>query len=323
MKLERKMRLGGRLDVMTRITSTIAVTAAALVVAAPVSAMTFDTIHVTSMSYDGPSSFPGITPDSLAAGTVAVPVDDVTNPHPSGRPAQNPFSAYGGVTNLTIDPSGTGTGFGAPIFGFVNGDPWVVTLDFTVNIQSFGTFDLFSSFPGGTATVQDHVNFIMSKSGNTGTGLRGDHVNSPTPGTDDPATWLRHEWDQYAYFGANQLTDSSGFTPLGDDPFGGFDYSALGFLGMDATVPCTGCTSGIFEDYTLSGGAYSDEPIGPGTLLTFDPGVTYSIRLSGSCSNCAPTGTIDFSIVPIPAAVWLFGSALLGLVGIRRRISAG
>ena len=31
------------------------------------------------------------------------------------------------------------------------------------------------------------------------------------------------------------------------------------------------------------------------------------------------TGTVSFQPVPIPAAVWLFGSAILGLVGIRRR----
>ena len=27
----------------------------------------------------------------------------------------------------------------------------------------------------------------------------------------------------------------------------------------------------------------------------------------------------DFTVVPVPAAVWLFGSGLLGLVGVARR----
>ena len=30
-------------------------------------------------------------------------------------------------------------------------------------------------------------------------------------------------------------------------------------------------------------------------------------------------GTVNISAVPVPAAVWLFGSGLLGLVGISRR----
>jgi len=55
-----------------------------------------------------------------------------------------------------------------------------------------------------------------------------------------------------------------------------------------------------------------------GTLsfqLTFYPGNTGTITL-GTYSNASA------SAVPIPAAVWLLGSGLLGLVGIRRRMKA-
>jgi hypothetical protein len=38
--------------------------------------------------------------------------------------------------------------------------------------------------------------------------------------------------------------------------------------------------------------------------------------------NLLPDGTLTFSAIPIPAAAWLFGSALLGLVGVARRQSA-
>ena len=40
-----------------------------------------------------------------------------------------------------------------------------------------------------------------------------------------------------------------------------------------------------------------------------------------SGSNRLPAGrlVLDTTVVPIPAAAWLFGSALLGLVGISRR----
>ena len=39
----------------------------------------------------------------------------------------------------------------------------------------------------------------------------------------------------------------------------------------------------------------------------------------GFWSVDAATGTVGFAPVPVPAAVWLFGSAIIGLIGIRRR----
>ena len=49
----------------------------------------------------------------------------------------------------------------------------------------------------------------------------------------------------------------------------------------------------------------------------------------GAAANCALNAVIDnvtvdaVSAVPVPAAVWLFGSGLLGLVGVARRKKAG
>lgn len=47
------------------------------------------------------------------------------------------------------------------------------------------------------------------------------------------------------------------------------------------------------------------------------------LALEGLWSLNAVTGTVAFSAVPLPAAVWMLGSALLGVFGIRRRQSAG
>lgn len=44
--------------------------------------------------------------------------------------------------------------------------------------------------------------------------------------------------------------------------------------------------------------------------------------LAGLWTLDAGTGTVEFSAVPIPAAVWMFGSALVGLFGTRRRAMA-
>jgi hypothetical protein len=51
-------------------------------------------------------------------------------------------------------------------------------------------------------------------------------------------------------------------------------------------------------------------------LISFDgikPGPTGPRRVSGS------TLAVDLAPIPVPAAVWLFGSGLLGLVGVARR----
>lgn len=48
-------------------------------------------------------------------------------------------------------------------------------------------------------------------------------------------------------------------------------------------------------------------------------GVTYIIRLQGDVVDPAPDYKLEVSSIPVPAAVWLFGTALLGLFGMRRK----
>jgi hypothetical protein len=51
-------------------------------------------------------------------------------------------------------------------------------------------------------------------------------------------------------------------------------------------------------------------------LNGFDP-------LRGPFSEVFIGGTVDIQAIPVPPALWLFGSGLLGLVGIARRKKAG
>jgi hypothetical protein len=67
---------------------------------------------------------------------------------------------------------------------------------------------------------------------------------------------------------------------------------------------------------------------GPNNQLVIDTGITFTCTLInplGGCDSSAQDWGVAFntpgswSVVPVPAAVWLFGSGLLGLVGVARR----
>lgn len=129
------------------------------------------------------------------------------------------------------------------------------------------------------------------------------------------------------------------------------EWSFFGNAGMDfTTVPVTGGTTGLnlsgwtvtwngIPSINMGGGAWGtgytngtanfvwSGVYGTGYTLDYhatvpagDPsgfgGVKYALHLEGVV-NAAPTAPI-----PVPAAVWLLGSGLLGLVGVARRKKA-
>lgn len=69
------------------------------------------------------------------------------------------------------------------------------------------------------------------------------------------------------------------------------------------------------------------EITGPGVynlsqLIDQGGATQYGFRFVGEnvwSTDVGPFGTVEIAAVPVPAAVWLFGSGLLGLVGIARR----
>lgn len=71
---------------------------------------------------------------------------------------------------------------------------------------------------------------------------------------------------------------------------------------------------------TFSLGLYSDEgglnPLLGGTLYTV------SLMNNGTASTQILANQATVTATPIPAAVWLFGSGLMGLVGLRRRTNS-
>ena len=122
-------------------------------------------------------------------------------------------------------------------------------------------------------------------------------------------------WEFFGSTGMTQLTSAIVDNGDGTLDFSGWDVSWNGI----ASIPMGGDPANNPADTglaTISFGACND---GDAFTLTYDAhvplndpsnfgGVAYSLSLEGTVSA-----------VPVPAAVWLFGSGLLGLVGVARR----
>ena len=113
-------------------------------------------------------------------------------------------------------------------------------------------------------------------------GADGGHVTFTASGSD----WIAEVFD------VDNVSDGTTITLTGDNHF---------VLGMDWGL-------GYYPD---SGWVVNSSP--DSYLITFDGFDGLENSISGS------TLAIDVKVVPVPAAVWLFGSGLIGLVGVARR----
>ena len=110
-------------------------------------------------------------------------------------------------------------------------------------------------------------------------------------------------------------------------------YQNLGNKGwFDTAVGATGCTgvdcltnTGLF-DYLESGGYWSSVEFAAFTRFawafgTRNGGQTFGDKTSVPYAWAVRSG--DVTVVPVPAAVWLMGSAFLGLAGFSRKRNTG
>jgi len=128
----------------------------------------------------------------------------------------------------------------------------------------------------------------------------------PTVAQTQPAASSPIAWDFYL---GGVMVNSFTTAPSSGDATGG---TISGFI--DISVNWSGTSF-------VQSGAFSGTHTGT-TSGTFDIGWTspFDGPFGGQIGTYTATGT--FSAVPVPAAVWLMGSGLLGLIGIARRRKA-
>lgn len=178
---------------------------------------------------------------------------------------------------------------------------------------------------GATLSIDAGSNFLMG--GNPGANLFGESGLTVGPGAGNTGTG--------SHSGPPAAGDVGGVTkPWTYFCNTGYDYMALGssFGGStEAGVDMSGWTvtwNGIAAIPMGGDAAQGDSSI---AAFTWDGtnGGTYTITHSAHVPLGDPSGfggvaydlnlTGTVSTIPVPAAVWLFGSGLLGLVGVARR----
>ncbi len=100
--------------------------------------------------------------------------------------------------------------------------------------------------------------------------------------------------EQSRVFVSSDTFAYSGYS-WGDNWGNGVDFNATNLLGQSSDVYFTSFVDGV------------------GSMATYDPLMSASLASDGTFALSA------VSAVPVPAAAWLFGSGLVGLVGVARR----
>lgn len=151
--------------------------------------------------------------------------------------------------------------------------------------------------------------------GDTTTDTTAAYVATTTevPGIDEPWAFFGNTGMHFTTSGVSP-TGGSGDTRTMDMSGWRVTWNGIPSINMgggaDGVLVCSTSACADGDTYTLDYTAVvpNGDPSGFG-------GVTYLLHLEGTISG----DSIGTGVVPVPAAVWLFGSGLLGLVGVARR----
>lgn len=131
--------------------------------------------------------------------------------------------------------------------------------------------------------------------------------------TPDSDSWTFDITDSGFIPGTQTITSASIDLELKDDPN---DPNAQQFRLEFAQLTTGGTTSDVFQ---VVGGTTTLEVL---SLVTLNLNGTLDVILTATQGDFLfidATLNADHAVVPVPAAIWLFGSGLLGLVGMARR----
>ncbi len=221
------------------------------------------------------------------------------------------------------------TGIGAVIFGLVSGAASAVTV---VGTYSFTDNDLADQA-------------VVLNAGQVFDSTTGTYTNTPGALTDaDAATYT----STYPQAGTDNVTIELGFNQAQITNGAGADIAlfflseqssnlvnvTIGGVGSSSSTPLSfgdvydadgnlqvglnfTASSSIYfsvieidlDDYGFGAGDVMTDPFSV-NLVQNDPAIAVSLSMAGDLNSV---------VVPVPAAVWLFGSGLMGLVGVARR----
>jgi hypothetical protein len=257
-------------------------TAVATTLLSAVSIPAFATIVTPPAS--GPTPVPG-----MGAGGLIVEVWDTQTGHSLSEWLGGDTTTFGG-------PAATG---GVSDYGILGGSAFAST--FSSSEVAAGNVQ-FVVEAANAATATPTVDITVSTLGKvTGSGVStvAGHLTSGISGTMNGATACANVNPCIALNGAS-------------DP--NFAVTTLGTTAMGATK-----TSG------LAGGAALDfyQVVSTGSALGTQTLVQFASAVGAATWTLSATGDLEYSVptspVPLPAAVWLLGSGLLGLLGVGRR----
>lgn len=199
----------------------------------------------------------------------------------------------------TVTTRAVGSTIGSGTVGGTNG-----TINFSIDaggnmtITSYAQ-DSYLNTAGGT--------FYVDAAGVNGTSLMGGTIDASGNMTFDPT-------------GREGM--AAGFaTSLGVQPWN--DSAKIGMYDQFTTGTSTNAAKGSSPAFTLTGSALQDDGMGgwTGTLVSAgNINGAYWVGFNNvQFSEVFNVSITAVSAVPVPAAAWLFGSGLLGLVGVARR----
>lgn len=114
---------------------------------------------------------------------------------------------------------------------------------------------------------------------------------------------------------SSTLTLDASFTRSPDPVSTGLEGLAFGsFSGLETGIVGTLTFQALAEGNSALAMAVTSDPLKGGDFISATSGEVQSVTFVET--------QVEISAVPLPAAVWLFGSGLIGLAGIARRRSA-